>query len=63
MFSWLSLLGAVFALMTLVWLVIMSCLISRAGSHFRQSRLGRVLHGAMGGVFVLLGLRLASEQR
>lgn len=63
MLSGLALLGVLFAVMTLTWLVIVSSLIFHVGTRFRQSRPGRALQGAMGGILVLLGLRLATEQR
>jgi threonine/homoserine/homoserine lactone efflux protein len=63
MLSGLALLGLLFTAMTLAWLAIVSCLTSSAGDHFRRSKIGRALHVTMGGVLVMLGLRMATEQR
>ena len=58
----LVLLGVIFAAMTLIWLVLYSVAITAVGGILQRSAMRRVLEGAMGGV-VLLGIRLAAEQR
>jgi len=63
MLSTLLLLGATFAAMTLIWLVLYSLAVTALGSALQHSAIRRTLEGAMGGVLVLLGLRLAAEQR
>jgi len=63
MLSTLVLLGAIFAAMTLIWLVLYSVIITAVGGLLQRSAVRRVLEGSMGGVLVLLGFRLAAEQR
>jgi threonine/homoserine/homoserine lactone efflux protein len=63
MLSTLLLLGAIFAAMTLIWLVLYSLAITAVGGALQRSAVRRVLEAAMGGVLVMLGLRLAAEQR
>jgi threonine/homoserine/homoserine lactone efflux protein len=62
MLSILVLLGVIFAAMTLIWLVLYSVAITTVGGILQRSAMRRVL-GALGGVLVLLGIRLAAEQR
>jgi threonine/homoserine/homoserine lactone efflux protein len=61
--STLVLLGAIFAAMTLIWLLLYSAAITAVGGLLQRSTVRRILEGAMGGVLVLLGFRLAAEQR
>jgi threonine/homoserine/homoserine lactone efflux protein len=63
MLSILVLLGVIFAAMTLLWLVLYSVAITTVGGILQRSAMRRVLEGAMGGVLVLLGIRLPAEQR
>ena len=63
MLSTLVLLGAIFAAMTLIWLVLYSVAITAVGGILQRSAVRRVLEGVMGGVLVLWGFRLAAEQR
>jgi threonine/homoserine/homoserine lactone efflux protein len=60
-FAGFLLLGAVFALMTSVWLVAYALVVAKAGDLLRRSRVRRVLDGLTGAVLVALGVRLATE--
>jgi threonine/homoserine/homoserine lactone efflux protein len=62
-FAALCLLGAVFALLTLVWLTAYAFAVARAGDWLRRPSIRRALEGIMGAVLVALGLRLAAAQR
>ena len=59
----LVLLGLVFCLMTLAWLVLYAVVIARAGDVLRRPRVRRAVEGVTGAVLIALGLRLAAEQR
>jgi threonine/homoserine/homoserine lactone efflux protein len=59
----LLLLGATFALMTLVWLMAYAVAVARAGNFLRRPRVRRALEAATGAVLLALGLRLATEER
>src|SRR5262245_12633535 len=63
MLSTLVLLGALFASMTLTWLVLYSVVVTAVGGILQRSAVRRILEGTMGGLLVLLGFRLAAEQR
>ncbi|HEY3003701.1 MAG TPA: LysE family translocator [Kribbellaceae bacterium] len=60
-FAGFLLLGAVFALMTSVWLVAYALVVAKVGDLLRRSRVRRVLDGLTGAVLVALGVRLAAE--
>jgi threonine/homoserine/homoserine lactone efflux protein len=62
-FLTLLLLGLVFALMTLVWLSAYAATIAKAGDILRRPRVRRTIDAVTGAVFVLFGLRLATERR
>jgi threonine/homoserine/homoserine lactone efflux protein len=63
MLSALVLLGLVFSLLTLIWLVAYAYAIAKAGDVLRRSTIRRALEGLTGAVLIALGLRLAAEQR
>jgi threonine/homoserine/homoserine lactone efflux protein len=63
MLSKLLFLGLIFAAMTLTWLVLYCVIITVAGRVLQRAIVMRSIEGVTGGVLVLLGLRLASEQR
>jgi threonine/homoserine/homoserine lactone efflux protein len=63
MLSALVLLGLVFSLLTLLWLVAYAYAIAKAGDVLRRSAIRRALEGLTGAVLIALGLRLATEQR
>jgi threonine/homoserine/homoserine lactone efflux protein len=62
-FAGLVLLGLLFSLLTLFWLVFYTLAIARIGSVFRRSPVRRALEGMTGAALVGLGLRLAAENR
>jgi len=62
-FSAFLLLGAVFILMTLAWLVLYATVVARAGDFLRRPSWRRTIEGVTGTVLIGLGLRLAAEQR
>jgi threonine/homoserine/homoserine lactone efflux protein len=59
----LMLLGAVFCLMTLVWLTLYALAVARAGDFLRRRNVRRALEGLMGAALIALGLRIATEHR
>jgi threonine/homoserine/homoserine lactone efflux protein len=63
MFGTLVLLGAIFCLLTLAWLTAYACLIAGAGDLLRRPAIRRAVEAVTGTVLILLGLRLAAEQR
>jgi threonine/homoserine/homoserine lactone efflux protein len=63
MFGTLVLLGASFCLLTLAWLTAYACLIAGAGDLLRRPAIRRAVEAVTGTVLILLGLRLAAEQR
>ncbi len=63
LFGGLVLLGLVFCLLTLAWLVVYAIVIARAGAVLNRPRIRRVLEAATGAILVALGLRLAASQR
>jgi threonine/homoserine/homoserine lactone efflux protein len=62
-FGALCLLGALFALLTLVWLTAYAFAVARAGDWLRRPSIRRALEGITGAVLVALGLRLAAAHR
>jgi threonine/homoserine/homoserine lactone efflux protein len=63
MFGTLVLLGASFCLLTLAWLTAYACLIAGAGDLLRRPAIRRAVEAVTGTLLILLGLRLAAEQR
>ena len=63
MFGALVLLGLIFCLLTLAWLIAYAWLIAGAGDALRRPRIRRAVEAVTGTVLILLGLRLAAEQR
>jgi threonine/homoserine/homoserine lactone efflux protein len=63
MFGALVLLGLIFCLLTLAWLTAYAWLIAGAGDVLRRPRIRRAVEAVTGTVLILLGLRLAAEQR
>jgi threonine/homoserine/homoserine lactone efflux protein len=63
MLSTLLFLSLIFAAMTLTWLVLYCVVITFAGWVLQRAFVKRSIEGVTGGILVLLGLRLASEQR
>jgi threonine/homoserine/homoserine lactone efflux protein len=59
----LMLLGAVFCLMTLVWLTLYALAVARAGDFLRRRNVRRALEALMGAALIALGLRIATEHR
>jgi threonine/homoserine/homoserine lactone efflux protein len=57
------LLGLVFCSLTFVWLTAYATAVAKAGDLLRRTTIRRVLDGLTGAALVLLGVRLASEQR
>ncbi len=55
--------GLVFVAMAFIWLAGYSVAIAAAGARLRPSNVWRILESAAGGVLIVLGLRLATEQR
>lgn len=62
-FSALLLLGLVFCLLTLAWLMGYAIAVAKAGDYLRRPKIRRTVEGVMGAVLVALGLRLATEHR
>ena len=62
-FVGLVLLGLLFSLLTLFWLVLYTLAIARIGTVLRRSPVRRALEGMAGAALVGLGLRLAAENR
>lgn len=62
-FAALALLGLVFCAMTFAWLVCYAVAIARMGDLLRRTKLRRALDAATGTVLIVLGVRLATEQR
>jgi threonine/homoserine/homoserine lactone efflux protein len=63
MFATLVLLGLVFCLLTLAWLAAYAVVIAGAGDLLRRPAARRSVEAVTGTVLILLGLRLAVEQR
>ena len=63
MFGRLLALGALFCVLTLVWLSLYSIAIGRMRDAFSSSRVRRTLEGVTGTALVALGLRLAASDR
>jgi threonine/homoserine/homoserine lactone efflux protein len=59
----LLLLGLVFCALTFVWLCAYAIVVARAGDLLRRPRIRRAMEAVTGAVLVVLGLRLATEQR
>ena len=62
-FAGLALLGLLFSLLTLFWLVFYTLAIARIGTVLSRSPVRRALEGLTGAALVGLGLRLAAENR
>jgi threonine/homoserine/homoserine lactone efflux protein len=62
-FLTLLVLGLIFSLMTLAWLVGYSVVVARAGDVLRRPRVRRALEGVTGFVLIGFGVRLATEHR
>jgi len=62
-FAALAALGALFSAMTLVWLAGYALAVARAGDFLRRPTVKRWLAGITGAALVVLGLKLASEER
>jgi RhtB (resistance to homoserine/threonine) family protein len=62
-FAPLVLLGLIFAVLTLAWLVLYAVVIGRGSSFLRRPRVRRALDRVTGLVFVGFGIRLAFEHR
>jgi threonine/homoserine/homoserine lactone efflux protein len=62
-FAGLALLGLLFSLLTLFWLVFYTLAIARIGIVLSRSPVRRALEGMAGAALVGLGLRLAAENR
>jgi threonine/homoserine/homoserine lactone efflux protein len=58
----LFLLGLLFSLMTLVWLVVYSLALARADSVLRRPRVRSLIESLTGCVLIVLGLRLVTER-
>ena len=56
-------LGLLFCALTLAWLSAYAVVVARAGDFLRRSGVRRAIEGLTGAVLVVLGLRLATEQR
>ena len=56
-------LGAVFCVLTFVWLAFYAALIARVGDVLRRPPIRRAIEGITGAVLIALGIRLAAEQR
>jgi threonine/homoserine/homoserine lactone efflux protein len=63
MLAKLLLLGLLFAAMTFTWLTLYCVVAKFAGWMFQRATVKRSIEGVTGSILVLLGLRLASEQR
>jgi threonine/homoserine/homoserine lactone efflux protein len=62
-FVGLALLGLLFSLLTLFWLVFYTLAIARIGNVLRRSPVRRALEGMAGAALIGLGVRLAAENR
>jgi threonine/homoserine/homoserine lactone efflux protein len=62
-FGALLFLGAVFCVLTFVWLAVYAALIARVGDVLRRPPIRRAVEGVTGAMLVALGIRLAAEQR
>ena len=58
-----AVLGAVFCVLTFVWLAAYTVAVAKAGDVLRRPSVRRVLDGITGLVLVGFGLRLATEHR
>ncbi|CCV12359.1 LysE family translocator [Mesorhizobium sp. STM 4661] len=56
-------LGAVFAVMTFVWLTLYATVVAKAGDFLRRPSIRRVIEGMTGVVLIGLGIRIATEHR
>jgi len=56
-------LGLIFALMTLAWLVLYAIVVSKIGDLLRRPTVRRWIEGVTGSVLIALGIRVAVEQR
>jgi threonine/homoserine/homoserine lactone efflux protein len=56
-------LGLLFCLLTLTWLTVYALAVARVERVLRRPTIRRILHGITGGVFVGLGVRLATMSR
>ncbi|HZH09917.1 MAG TPA: LysE family translocator [Microvirga sp.] len=56
-------LGLIFALMTLAWLILYAIVVSKIGDVLRRPAIRRWIEGATGSVLIALGVRVAAEQR
>lgn len=56
-------LGAVFAVMTFVWLTLYATVVAKAGDFLRRPSIRRVIEGVTGVVLIGLGIRIATEHR
>lgn len=56
-------LGVLFSMLTLSWLTVYAVAVARVGRVLRRPAIRRILHGVTGGVFVGLGVRLATMSR
>ena len=63
MFAGLMALGLVFCGLTFAWLAAYAAAVARADAVLRRPRIRRAIEAVTGSVLILLGLRLASEQR
>ncbi|HZH52351.1 MAG TPA: LysE family translocator [Microvirga sp.] len=57
------LLGLIFALMTLAWLILYAIVVSKIGDVLRRPAVRRWIEGVTGSVLIALGVRVAAEQR
>jgi len=62
-FTGLLMLGLVFALLTLAWLAVYACAVSKAGDALRRPRVRRLVDAVVGTVLVAFGARLAADAR
>jgi len=56
-------LGLIFALMTLAWLILYAIVVSKIGDILRRPTIRRWIEGVTGSVLIALGVRVAVEQR
>jgi threonine/homoserine/homoserine lactone efflux protein len=63
MFVGLMVLGLVFCGLTFAWLAAYAAAVARADAVLRRPRIRRAIEAVTGSVLILLGLRLAAEQR
>jgi threonine/homoserine/homoserine lactone efflux protein len=57
------LLGFVFAVITITWLALYATIVARAGDLLSKPTIRRTLEGVTASVLIILGLRIATEQR